>query len=170
MQVNSILKAGLAGTVFLVLGSCSGDFAGQSGFSARYAVARDALENGDYKRAKRSYAQLMPDAGPLRPRLQLEFAHSELRDGNYSEAAKLAGSLAAAQNGSARSAALAVQGTAQHELGLQLLADGETESGKQMLIAAQAALAEVLKNDPHLDPLGSMAGRKAGIEARLSRL
>ncbi|WP_373051340.1 hypothetical protein [Thalassovita aquimarina] len=170
MQVNPILKAGLAGAVVLMLGSCDGEFAGSGGFAARYAVAREALETGDYKRAKRNYAQLMSDAGPLRPRLQLEYAHSELRDGNYAEAAKLAGGLAEGQTGTARSAALAVQGTAQHELGLQLLGKGESVAGKQMLIAAKAALAEVLKNDPHLDPLGSMAGRKAGIEARLSRL
>ncbi|WP_323783823.1 hypothetical protein [Thalassovita sp.] len=170
MQANSMIKVGLAGALILLLGSCEEGSGSRSGFAAQYAVARDALETGNYDRAKRSYARLMNDAGPLRPRLQLEYAHSELRDGNFAEAARLAGGLANSQKGTARSAALAVQGTAQHELAQQLLRDGETQAGKQMLLAAKTALEELLKNDPDLDPLGSMAGRKAAIDSRLKRL
>ena len=102
--------------------------------------------------------------------MHLEYAHCEWRYGNFAEAARLAGGLANSQKGTARSAALAVQGTAQHELAQQLLRDGETQAGKQMLLAAKTALEELLKNDPDLDPLGSMAGRKAAIDSRLKRL
>ncbi|WGW05906.1 outer membrane protein assembly factor BamD [Tropicibacter oceani] len=143
---------------------------GQSGFQAKYAVARDALEKGQYDRAKRQYLTLIQEAGPLAQRLELEYAHAELRSGNYAQAANVAGSLARAQSGQARAAALAVQGTAQHELGLQLLAKGETAAGKQQLSAAQAALSDVLKTDTDLDPIGSMAGRLASIQVRLKSL
>lgn len=168
MQVGSFSKAGLVLGAALLLGSCGDTIGG--GFQSQYAVARNALEVGDYARAKRGYQKLLSQAGPLAPRLQLEYAHAELRGGNYAEAARLAGGLARSQQGDARGAALAVQGTAQHEQGLMLLSQGQTDAGKAQLTAAQTALAEVLKSHPDLDPLGSMAGRRASIAARLKAL
>lgn len=168
MQAGSFSKAGLVFCAGLLLGSCGDTIGG--GFQSQYAVARNALEVGDYARAKRGYQKLLSQAGPLAPRLQLEYAHAELRSGNYAEAASIAGDLAARQQGDARGAALAVQGTAQHEQGLVLLSQGQVEPGKAQLKAAQAALGEVVKSHADLDPLGSMAGRRASIAARLKAL
>ncbi|WP_425099661.1 hypothetical protein [Tropicibacter sp. S64] len=177
MQVIHILRAGLAGLALIALTGCdetapgSGSKSGGGkGFKAKYAVARDALEKGQYDRAKKQYLLLIKDAGPLAPRLQLEYAHAELRSGNYAQAASIASNLAAGQAGAARSASLSVQGTAQHELALQLLAQGQTDAAKQQLTAARAALAEVLGEHPDLDPIGSLAGRLASIDARLKTL
>jgi hypothetical protein len=55
-----------------------------------------------------------------------------------------------------------------HELGLKALAKGDREAGKSYLEQAEAALTEVLATNPDLDPLGSLAGRKASIQSRLS--
>lgn len=166
-----VTRIGMICAAALVLGSCGeGTGSAGSGFQARYAVARNALESGDYARAKRSYQRLIAEAGPLAPRLRLEYAHAELRAGNYGEAARIAGDLAQSQSGEARAVALAVRGTAQHELGLELLATGEVEAGRSQLTQAQAALDEVLKAKGDLDPLGSMAGRRASIKARLQKL
>lgn len=175
MQVISIAKRGVLGGVMLcgglLLGSCGeGTGTGSSGFHSKYAVARNALESGDYARAKRSYQRLIATAGPLAPRLQLEYAHAELRAGNYAEAARIAGDLAKIQSGEARAAALAVQGTAQHEQALALLAKGEMAPAKALLTQARAALSEVLKSATDMDPLGSMAGRRAQIAASLQKL
>lgn len=168
MQVGFFSKAGLVLSAGLILGSCGDTIGG--GFQSQYAVARNALEVGDYARAKRGYQKLLAEAGPLAPRLQLEYAHAELRAGNYAEAARIAADLAANQTGDARGAALAVQGTAQHEQGLLLLSQGQVEPGKAQLKAAQAALGEVVKSHAGLDPLGSMAGRHASIAVRLRAL
>lgn len=170
MQAISYSKFALAAVSVMALGSCDMEPNGASGFQKQYSVARDALEKGHYEQAKRGYARLMDQAGPFRPRLQLEYAHSELRAGNYAEAANLAADLARTQKGDARGSALSVQGTAQHELALALIQTGDTASAKTLLKAAHAALSEVVKSHPDLDPLGSMAGRRAAIEARLKRL
>ncbi|MFW2541370.1 hypothetical protein ACN2XU_01915 [Primorskyibacter sp. 2E107] len=170
MQVFPILRAGVAGLALLAVSSCDETPSGGSGFKAKYAVARDALENGQYDRAKRQYLRLIKDAGPLAPRLQLEYAHAELRSGNYAQAASMASNLASSQRGKARAASLSVQGTAQHELALALLAEGQTSGAKQQLSAARAALAEVVKDHPDLDPIGSLSGRLAKIDARLKTL
>lgn len=170
MQTVPFLKAGVTGLLLLVLGSCGEEMVSRNSFEGQYAVARNALEGGQYDRARRSYQRLLENAGPFTSRVTLEYAHTELRAGNYAEAAQLAGQVARSQQGAARGAALAVQGTAQHELGLQQLAGGDVASGRQNLQAASAALGEVLKKTPDLDPLGSMAGRQASINARLNRL
>lgn len=170
MQVISLAKIGLMTCGVLVLGSCGEGTGLGSGFQSKYSVARNALESGDYARAKRSYQKLIAEAGPLVPRLQLEYAHTELRAGSYAQAAQVAADLARSQTGEARAAALAVQGTAQHELGLSLLAEGKTDQGKAQLMQARDALAEVLKASTDLDPLGSMAGRHASIKASLQKL
>lgn len=170
MQATPFAKAALAGLALLMLSSCGGSPQGPRSFQNQYAVARNALESGDYALAKRSYAKLLQAPGPLAARLQLEYAHAELRSGDFQAAARTAARLAQGQTGIARGAALAVQGTAQHEQGLALLAQGQAEAGRQQLEAARSALAEVLKAHSALDPLGSMAGRHASIEARLKNL
>lgn len=169
MQAIPYFRLAVAGLLLLAVSGCGTEPGGTSGFQKQYSDARSALEAGKYEQASRQYARLLPQAGPLRPRLQLEYAHSELRAGNYAEAARLAADLAQSQKGQDRAAALAVQGTAQHELGLVLAQKGDA-AATPTLKAAHAALSEVVKSYPDLDPLGSLAGRRAAIEARLKRL
>lgn len=171
MQAGLLAKAGALGLSVLVLGGCEeGNGVGEKNFQKQYAIAREALEQGRYNRASQTYAQLIPLAGPLAPRLRLELAHTQLRAGKYAEASAQSGALAQSLQDTARSAALAVRGTAEHELGLAALASGDRAAGKQHLLAAKTALDEMLANDPGLDPLGAMAGRQASIKVRLAAL
>lgn len=145
-------------------------------FQTRYDKARDALEAGKYSRAISSYRALLPQAGPLAPRVQLELAHALLRNGDLAEAAQLAGALAnspaaavgAEQTDNLRPAALSVRGTAQHELGLIALQSGQLDQAAALLKSADAAMAEVLKSGTSLDPLGALAGRRAAIKVQLA--
>ncbi|MGH1356935.1 MAG: tetratricopeptide repeat protein [Thalassovita sp.] len=170
MQAFPTLKIALAGAFVCLLAGCQLATEGGSGFQKEYSVARTALEEGKFDRASRSYARLLEQSGPLRPRIQLEYAHSELRAGRFEKAAELAGELTRSQKGQDRAAALAVLGTAQHELGLAQLQNGNASTGKRYLQTAEVALNDVLKSHPQLDPLGSLAGRRASIKARLKRL
>ena len=162
-------SAALVAALLALVGCDVGVGAG-SGLKAQYFSARDALDDGQYDRARREYLLLIEEAGPLAPRIELEYAHGELRAGRFDEAARIAAGLAARQAGEARGAALAVQGTAQHELGIRALADGDTATGVAALQSGRPALAEVLDHASAVDPLGAMAGRLAAIDARLARL
>jgi outer membrane protein assembly factor BamD (BamD/ComL family) len=171
MQAIPFSKCALAGVAALFLAGCNLETGGAGGgFQRDYNSAREALEAGKYDKASRLYARLMDQAGPLQPRIQLEYAHSELRAGNSAKAAQLAANLAQSQKGQDRAAALSVLGTAQHEQWLAHLQKGETEAGTRLLKAADATLSEVLKSYPQMDPLGSLEGRRASIRARLKRL
>jgi hypothetical protein len=128
------------------------------------------LEKGQYEQANRRYLRLIPNGGSLQPRLRLELAHSYLRGGNFASAAKEARLLASTQSGEAKAAALSVQGTAEHELGIRALSNGDTVQGKKFLLSADRAMAAVLKSHSSLDPLGSLAGRRASIKVRLRNL
>ncbi|WP_135507083.1 hypothetical protein [Roseovarius aestuariivivens] len=170
MQAGSFVRAASVG-LFFVLGSCgAGSGVGEKSFQKQYAVARDALERGHYVRATETYAVLIPQSGPLKPRLTLEYTHALLRAGRFEKASAHAEALARSSHGTARSAALAVQGTADHELGLTALFEGDKAAGKQHLQKASAALGELLAKDADLDPLGSMAERKSSIDATLKTL
>ena len=161
------MSAGLA----LVLSSCTdGSGAGSNTFRNDYTAARGALESGNYDKANRIYTRMLQDAGPLKPRIQLEYAHSLLRSGAYGEAIQQAQSLSQSQSGTARSAALSVLGAAHHEMGLAALSGQDAAGGRQHLISAQNAIGEVLRSDPELDPLGALAGRQASIKVQLSSL
>lgn len=139
-------------------------------FQRKYSGARKALEEGNYDLAARNYAALIPSAGPLSPRLRLEYSHALLRAGRYDEAAEVAGKLASELKGSNRAAALAVAGTALHESAIAQIQAGQ--SGAEMtdrLQRADAALEEMLSLDPSLDPLGAMQSRRAEIARSLGR-
>lgn len=171
MKAGQFKTPALAGLLFVVLIGCDdGQNAGSDGFRRSYTDARAALETGKYDKANRIYARMMQEAGPLRTRIQLEYAHSLLRSGAYDEAAQQARVLSQGQTGTARSAALSVLGTAYHEMGLTALTGGDPALGRQYLTQAQTAFAEVLKNDPELDPLGALAGRQASIAVQLKAL
>lgn len=168
---NALAKASLLGISFLLLTACDeGTGTGEKNFQRQYAVARDALERGRYSQASQAYAQLIPQAGPLAPRMKLEYAHTQLRAGHYDKASAQAGALAQNQKGTLRSAALAVYGTAEHELGVAALTAGDHAAGKRHLLAANSSLGEMLKANPDMDPLGAMAGRQASITVRLKSL
>ncbi|APE42077.1 hypothetical protein BOO69_00630 [Sulfitobacter alexandrii] len=169
MQVYTHARAGTIVLCALMISSCAETGSlGQKSFETEYSTARDALEGGDFAKANRVYKRLVPDAGALQPRIRLELSHGYLRAGDFDAAAREAGSLAQTQQGDGRAAALSVQATAVHELGLKALASGDAVTGKSYLEQAEAALTEVLATNPDLDPLGSMAGRRASIQSRLS--
>jgi len=171
MQAGRAAKAGWLGLALLGLVACEeGAPFGAQTFRAQYAVARNALETGDYDKAGRSYVRLLEQAGPLAPRIRLEYAHTLLRQGDYAGAATQAGSLVRSEKGAARAAALSVQATAEHELALKALASGDRAAGKQFLASADAGMAEVLKSNPELDPIGSLAARRASIKVRQASL
>jgi len=165
-------------TKFLIFAAVSATLAGcEAGaisegadFQRKYSGARKALEEGNYDLAARDYAALIPSAGPLAPRLRLEYAHALLRAGRNDEAAQVAGDLAAGQEGANRAAALAVEGTALHESALAAMQAGR--SGAEVndrLRRADAALSEMLSLDASLDPLGAMQSRRAEIARSLGR-
>ncbi|MEO9496867.1 MAG: hypothetical protein ABJG42_20520 [Vibrio splendidus] len=171
MMFSSIPRAGVFGLCLVALVSCDeASLSGQNSFQSQYSSAREALEKGKFEQATRLYIRLMDNSGALTPRIRLELAHAYLRSGAFAKAAIEARNLAKSQKGSARAAALAVQGTAEHELALAALTRGELETAKPLLQNADRAMAEVLKTDAKLDPLGSLAGRRASIRVQLKNL
>ncbi|MGP6086818.1 hypothetical protein [Antarctobacter jejuensis] len=170
MAPKRVIAALVALTLVLPLAACSTASGNATGFRKNYAVARTALEGGEYAKATREYKGLMESAGPFLPRIQLEYAHSLLRAGDYAGAARIAEGMAPSEPGAGGAAALAVAATARHELGKAALAQGDKAGGKAHLTRAAAAMGEVLEGHPDLDPLGALAGRKASIEARLKAL
>ena len=171
MMTSYIFKPLIVGLCAVALASCDdGDGGASNSFRKDYTKARSALEGGQYDKANRIYARMLTDAGPLQPRIQLEYAHSLLRSGAYDLAQQQAQALSQSQIGTARSAALSVLGVAHHEMGLMALTTPDTVTARQHLSAAQNALSEVLKSDPDLDPLGALAGRQASIKVQLKAL
>jgi tetratricopeptide (TPR) repeat protein len=176
MKHQYFTRAGLCLALVALVAACDesspgvASEGGTQSIGKRYVQARAALEGGKYEKANRAYLRLIEDAGDLAPRLRLELAHSYLRGGNLSAAAEEARRLSEAQDGTARSAALAVLGTAEHEMGLAALEAGDKRAAAGHLQRADAALAEVLKNDKDLDPLGALAGRRASIAVQLKAL
>ena len=89
MQRYHTVRAGVLLLAVLTLVSCEdGPSTGDAGFRNQYFAARDALEDGKFDRASRTYARLLTRAGPLEPRIRLEYAHSLLRAGDYRPLAK----------------------------------------------------------------------------------
>lgn len=170
MTPKRLVTALLALGGLLPLAACDTADGNASGFRKDYVVARAALEGGEYGQANRQYARLMNSAGPFLPRIQLEYAHSLLRAGDYAQAAQMAEAMSLSNEGAGSAAALAVAATARHEMGLQALAQGKTQAGKMHLERAHASMAQVLATHPEMDPLGSLAGRQASITVRLKAL
>ncbi|MCP5074286.1 MAG: hypothetical protein GY947_13490 [Rhodobacteraceae bacterium] len=143
----------------------------RSGFKNGYQVARNALEAGRYDKASRAYAKLVDNAGPLENRVRLEYAHSLLREGRYLDASNQARAVANSEKGASRSAALSVQGSADHEYARSVLALGQDRDvAKSRLKSAKAALDEMLKKNKELDPLGTMVKRRKAIKVELAAL
>lgn len=159
----------LAGLVLALSGCKAGDFTtSRAGFKANYLVARVALETGQYAKATRQYGTLLKKAGPLEPRLRLEYAHALLREGKFRKAADEAETVAMQLSGAGRSAALMVQGTAEHEAARVAIRTGKTGlATAELMQSAKLALEEVLRVNPELDATGGMAARIRQIETEL---
>ncbi|PIV78242.1 MAG: hypothetical protein COW54_10480 [Rhodobacteraceae bacterium CG17_big_fil_post_rev_8_21_14_2_50_63_15] len=172
MRIFIFINFLLASTMILGLAACEPEMISSGNdFQRKYSTARRALEAGNYDSAIRSYEALIPNSGPLEPRLRLEYAHALLRAGRFDEATQVANSLAAGSSGSARAAALAVSGTAQHESALVDIRGGTAGASTVTLLrAADAALSEMLVLDAGMDPLGTMASRRSEIAQDLKRL
>lgn len=176
MQAGSFFRTGVAGLCLWVVAACGGDgnfggdFSENSSFRSRYERARDALEAGNYDRANRIYGTLVENAGPFEPRIRLEYAHSLLRGGQYEAAANQSRFLAQGMDGEGRAAALAVLGTAEHELGLAAIQAGDPGAARNHFKASQSALGEVLKSHPKQDPVGALAARQKDVNLRLKAL
>lgn len=159
----------------LALASCQtvpgASVAGRAGFKANYLVARSALEGGQYAKASRQYASLLKTAGPLGPRIRLEYAHALLREGKFDRASDEARVVASQLEGRGRSAALAVQATADQEIGRAAINRSEmTADAVQRLVSARDAFDEVLKKHPDLDPLGGLKLRRRTLDVELSTI
>ncbi|PCH98382.1 MAG: hypothetical protein COB84_02140 [Rhodobacteraceae bacterium] len=143
----------------------------RSTFKGQYFAARGALESGEYTRASRSYKALLAKSGPLSTRLRLEYAHSLLRENKFKAAAQEARIISETEIGDARIAALAVRGTAEHEIARTAMARGSRdETTRNTLKSAARALDEVIKQGKSFDPLGSMAERRRIIGQELAQL
>lgn len=142
-----------------------------AGFKSEYLVARNALEGGKYAQAVKLYAALLDRSGPLSPRVRLEYAHSLLRDNQFDEALQQARIVAENQTGTGRLAAMAVVGTAEHEIALIALEKGKSGAAvKKRLLAARAAFDEVLKAGKTMDPIGAIAARRSEVNQQLASL
>lgn len=171
MRSHKYLRGAGFGLVALLLVSCEdGATFGGDSFRAQYTVARNALEEGNYPRANRAYERLLPKSGAMETRVRLEYAHSQLRAGNFAAAATQARLVANSPDPAAHPAGLAVLGTAEHELGLALIRKGDTAGGVKLLRQAETSLSKVLKKNQELDPLGALSDRRASIRARLKAL
>ena len=148
----------------LLLSACDGGSSSSSGFERQYVVSRDALEAGHFDKATRGYEKMLDNPGRYEPRLRLEYAHALLRSNQFEEAATQARQLAQSQSGVMRSAALAVQGTAEHELGMSQ----NDATGDAYLRSARAALSEALASNPEIDRIGTLNARKTALDKRLS--
>jgi hypothetical protein len=134
-------------------------------------LARTALEEQDYKAAIRRYEKLLAASGPLDSRLRLELAHAYLRADDYEAASRQAASVAAANEGTARAAALAVKATANHRLAEVAMASGQVGAPTiQHLKSAKTDFDEVLSTDAELDPLGALAERRRMVDAALRQV
>ena len=166
MPSRLISRGGLAAAATLLLVACENPGGlSTGGFRNDYLVARQALETGNYALAIRRYDAMIRTAGPLAPRLRLEYAHSLLRANRFEEAAREAGTLVETQTGAARGSALAVRGTARHEAARAMLAAGQRDdSARALLLQARQDLDGFLADHADLDTAGVMRQR-AGLVA-----
>ena len=130
------------------------------GFRSDYLVARQALETGNYDLAIRRYQSLMRNAGPVEPRLRLEYAHGLLRANRFDDAAREAGAVFDLRLGTVSGAALAVRGTARHEAARARLATGQRDAPTvALLYQAVEDLETFVREHPELDADDMMAER-----------
>jgi len=177
MSLSALSRSAVTAFVALTLAACQpGSTPGAAvssrvGFKANYLVARVALEKGQYAKASRQYASLLAKAGPLESRIRLEYAHALLREGKFEKASDEARIVASQLEGRGRSAALAVQATADQEIGRDAINRSVmTAEAIQRLVSARDAFDEVLTKHPDLDPLGGLKLRRKTLDVELSTI
>ena len=157
----------------LTLSSCekSGSIAG-GGVGNDYSVARQALETGNYSLAIRRYEGLLTRVSAHSAgRLQLEYAHSLLRSNRFSEAIQATEVLVHRPDDPILGLALAVRGTARHELARQTLERGEHDARTRLLLeGARDDLAHFLGSYGALDSGGSMRARSQLVLSDLGQI
>lgn len=162
MTFGRLLAFPLLAVATIALSSCerAGTIAG-GGPGSDYSVARQALETGNYDLAIRHYQGLLNRVHPTSAaRLQLEYAHGLLRGNRFSEAIQASDVLIDRPDDSIRGSALAVRGTARHELARQLIERGQRDAQvRQLLEGARDDLAHFLAQHADLDSGGSMRAR-----------
>ena len=160
----------------MALASCddmpgSSSSSGASGFKKQYLLARTQLEKGNVQKALASYRQLAQDRSPFESRIVLELSHAYLRVADFDAARRTVQCLSKAEDTRLRAAALAVTGTAEHELALRRIASGDKgKDTRTHLKAAQSALKSMLKLHPDMDQTGAMATRLAQVGETLKGL
>ncbi|MCC5963468.1 MAG: hypothetical protein JJU09_10105 [Rhodobacteraceae bacterium] len=159
--------------VAMLLASCepAGTLGGSSGSANDYLVARQALETGNYALAIRRYERLIDQAGTSAGRLQLEYAHSLLRAGQFERAIASSSELLQTSDGSVAANARAVRGTARHEAARSLIAQGQSGAeARSLLEGARSDLGAFVESHPQLDAAGAMAARLQMIASDLRGL
>lgn len=154
----------------VLLMSCepAGTVSGGGGRANDYLVARQALETGNYTLAVQRYRRLVTQTGDAAGRLQLEYAHSLLRAGQFEDAIDAASGIISGSSGSLAANARAVRGTARHQHARDLLAQGQRgDAPRALLLGAQSDLAEFLRSHAQLDAAGAMAARAQMIAVDL---
>lgn len=131
----------------------------RTSFAKNYRMARADLEAGRYDAARRRYLSLLTATDGYVPRMHIELAHAQLRSGDYAGAIENAQVVIDADADEWHGAALAVLGTAEHEIGRRKAREGDT-AAKAHFVRALAALDDVLRTAPHLDPVGSLKKRR----------
>lgn len=173
MPTKRLVAHAVLAAAVLILSSCenAGSIAG-GGSGSDYSVARQALETGNYNLAIRRYENLLTRVNPATAaRLQLEYAHSLLRANRFSEAIQATGVIVDRPDDSIRGLALAVRGTARHELARQLMAQGERDARtRQLLEGARDDLAYFLGQHNALDSGGSMRARSQLVLSDLGQV
>ncbi|MGH1424198.1 MAG: hypothetical protein ACRBBU_05685 [Pseudooceanicola sp.] len=156
----------------LLFGGCAGVPTGFGlSFKEQYSVARAALDEGRYKVAVKKYqALVVSDTGVrLNGRLSLELAHALLRNGDYEAAASTARRVAVSEGGAGRSLALAVQGTAEHEIARGMMDKGlYGPKARAHLVSSIKAMDEMLKKHPKLDQGEAMKRRRVIAKRELA--
>lgn len=172
MQSRRAPRAAVMAAMALFLMSCEPAGTVVGGDRADdYMVARQALETGNYSLAISRYERLLGQAGDAAGRLQLEYAHSLLRGARYEDAITVATALIDTQSGSLQGSALAVRGTAQHQIVRVKLASGENgPEQRARLLAAQSDLTSFVRNHAKLDAASAMKARLEMIAADLKEV
>lgn len=171
---RSFRNIAILGVMTVTLASCMdvpGGTSAKTGFKKQYLLARTQLEKGQVQKALSSYRQLAQERGPFESRILLELGHAYLRVADFDAARRTVGALTGAEDTHLRAAALAVQGTAEQELGHRRLSSGDKgKATKSHFKAAETAFKAMLKLHPDMDQTGAMGTRLSQVQAALKGL
>jgi len=162
---------GAVAALFLLSGCATTPVPGE--FRSAYAVARDALEAGDYPEAVRRYEDLRAAAdNKVGIAVRLDYAHALLRAGEPERALAAAREVETLEPGYvAAGHAKSVAAVAEHEIAERTLARGAPyEETRARARAAFRSLASVLQSYPQYDPEGALIARMRKLREMLAEL